>query len=130
MKGKGDFTLTGQLGDVMRESARIAHSYVRSKATELGVDPDIFAQMDVHVHVPAGAIPKDGPSAGVAMTMAMASLFTGPRPRGRRDDRRGNAAGPRAAHRRGQDESACRSPRGADHGDPPEAQRARPGRPA
>ena len=77
MKGKGDFTLTGQLGDVMRESARIAHSYVRSKATELGVDPDIFAQMDVHVHVPAGAIPKDGPSAGVAMTMAMASLFTG-----------------------------------------------------
>ena len=77
MKGKGDFTLTGQLGDVMRESARIAHSYVRSKATELGVDPDVFAQMDVHVHVPAGAIPKDGPSAGVAMTMAMASLFTG-----------------------------------------------------
>ncbi len=67
----------GRLGDVMRESARIAHSYVRSKATELGVDPDVFAQMDVHVHVPAGAIPKDGPSAGVAMTMAMASLFTG-----------------------------------------------------
>jgi ATP-dependent Lon protease len=77
MKGKGEFTLTGQLGDVMRESARIAHSIVRSKAAELGIDPEIFAQSDVHVHVPAGAIPKDGPSAGVAMTMAIASLFTG-----------------------------------------------------
>ncbi len=77
MKGKGEFTLTGQLGDVMRESARIAHSYVRSKAAELGADPEVFAQMDVHVHVPAGAIPKDGPSAGVAMVMAIASLFTG-----------------------------------------------------
>ena len=77
MKGKGDFTLTGQLGDVMRESARIALSYVRSKAVELGVDPDAFAQTDLHIHVPAGATPKDGPSAGVAMTMAIASLFTG-----------------------------------------------------
>lgn len=77
MKGKGEFTLTGQLGDVMRESARIALSYVRSKAADLGIDPDSFAQTDVHVHVPAGAIPKDGPSAGVAMTMAIASLFTG-----------------------------------------------------
>jgi ATP-dependent Lon protease len=77
MKGKGDFTLTGQLGDVMRESARIAYSYVRSKASELGVDPDGFAAADLHVHVPAGATPKDGPSAGVAMTMAIASLFTG-----------------------------------------------------
>ncbi len=77
MKGKGEFTLTGQLGDVMRESARIALSYVRSKSAQLGVDGDIFAQTDVHVHVPAGATPKDGPSAGVAMTMAIASLFTG-----------------------------------------------------
>jgi ATP-dependent Lon protease len=77
MKGKGEFTLTGQLGDVMRESARIALSYVRSKAAELGVDPSAFAETDVHVHVPAGATPKDGPSAGVAMTMAIASLFTG-----------------------------------------------------
>ena len=82
MKGKGDFTLTGQLGDVMRESARIAHSYVRSKAAELGVDADSFAQLDVHVHVPAGATPKDGPSAGVAMVMAIASLFTGKPVRG------------------------------------------------
>jgi ATP-dependent Lon protease len=77
MKGKGEFTLTGQLGDVMKESARIAHSFVRSKAAELGIDPDAFSQTDVHVHVPAGATPKDGPSAGVAMTMAIASLFTG-----------------------------------------------------
>ncbi len=77
MKGKGEFTLTGQLGDVMKESARIAYSFVRSKAAELGIDPEAFAQTDVHVHVPAGATPKDGPSAGVAMTMAVASLFTG-----------------------------------------------------
>jgi ATP-dependent Lon protease len=77
MKGKGEFTLTGQLGDVMKESARIALSFVRSKSAELGIDGDLFAQSDVHVHVPAGATPKDGPSAGVAMTMAIASLFTG-----------------------------------------------------
>ena len=61
----------------MRESARIAHSFVRSKSAELGIDADLFTQSDVHVHVPAGATPKDGPSAGVAMTMAIASLFTG-----------------------------------------------------
>jgi ATP-dependent Lon protease len=77
MKGKGEFTLTGQLGDVMRESARIALSYVRSKSAELGIDGDLFTQSDVHVHVPGGATPKDGPSAGVAMTMAIASLFSG-----------------------------------------------------
>jgi ATP-dependent Lon protease len=77
MKGKGDLTLTGQLGDVMRESAQIAHSFVRSKASQLGVDPGLFEKMDVHLHVPAGAIPKDGPSAGVAMVMAIASLFCG-----------------------------------------------------
>jgi ATP-dependent Lon protease len=77
MKGKGDLTLTGQLGDVMRESAQIAHSFVRSKASQLGIDPGLFEKMDVHLHVPAGAIPKDGPSAGVAMVMAVASLFCG-----------------------------------------------------
>jgi ATP-dependent Lon protease len=77
MKGKGQLTLTGQLGDVMRESAQIAHSYVRSKAERLGVDPDQFDSTDVHLHVPAGAIPKDGPSAGIAMVTAMASLFSG-----------------------------------------------------
>ncbi len=82
MKGKGGLTLTGQLGDVMRESAQIAHSYVRSKAQPLGVDPATFESTDVHLHVPAGAIPKDGPSAGVAMVMAMASLFSGRTVRG------------------------------------------------
>jgi len=77
MKGNGGLTLTGQLGDVMRESARIAHSYVRSKASQLGVDPSLFEKMDVHLHVPAGAVPKDGPSAGLAMVIAIASLFCG-----------------------------------------------------
>jgi ATP-dependent Lon protease len=76
MKGKGKLTLTGQLGDVMRESAQIAHSYVRSKAERLEVDSDQFESTDVHLHVPAGAIPKDGPSAGIAMVIAMASLFS------------------------------------------------------
>jgi len=82
MKGKGSLTLTGQLGDVMRESAQIAHSYVRSKAEQLGISPDVFEATDVHLHVPAGAIPKDGPSAGVALSMAMASLFSGRTVRG------------------------------------------------
>lgn len=77
MTGNGQLTLTGQLGDVMRESAQIAYSYVRSKADELDVDPELFEKMNVHVHVPAGAIPKDGPSAGITMLMAMASLFSG-----------------------------------------------------
>jgi ATP-dependent Lon protease len=76
MKGKGGLTLTGHLGDVMRESAQLAHSYVRSKAVELGIDPDLFERTDVHLHVPAGAIPKDGPSAGVAMVVAIASVLS------------------------------------------------------
>jgi ATP-dependent Lon protease len=77
MKGKGGLNLTGQLGEVMRESAQIASSYVRSQAGQLDVDLDLFEMTDVHVHVPAGAIPKDGPSAGVALVMSLASLFTG-----------------------------------------------------
>ncbi|MCD4716451.1 MAG: endopeptidase La [Desulfobacterales bacterium] len=76
MKGKGTLTLTGQLGDVMRESAQIAHSYVRSKSGHLGVHSELFETTDVHIHVPAGAIPKDGPSAGLAMVTAVASLLS------------------------------------------------------
>ncbi len=77
MQGSGDLVLTGQLGDVMKESARIALSYVRSHADALGIGEEDFEHKSFHVHVPAGAIPKDGPSAGVAMTTALASLLTG-----------------------------------------------------
>jgi ATP-dependent Lon protease len=75
--GKGRLTITGQLGDVMQESARAALSWVRAHALELGLDPEWFARNDVHVHVPAGAIPKDGPSAGVAIATAIVSLASG-----------------------------------------------------
>lgn len=74
--GKGGFTLTGQLGDVMKESVRAALSLVRSRAVQLGIDPKTFEESEVHVHVPAGAVPKDGPSAGIAMFTALASLFS------------------------------------------------------
>jgi ATP-dependent Lon protease len=77
MKGKDGLVLTGQLGDVMKESARIALSYVRGHADELSIDDDRFDGREFHVHVPAGAIPKDGPSAGITMTTALASLLSG-----------------------------------------------------
>jgi ATP-dependent Lon protease len=76
MDGGNDLVLTGQLGDVMKESARIALSYIRSHADELGVEPDAFKDKTFHVHVPAGAIPKDGPSAGITMSTALASLLS------------------------------------------------------
>ncbi|HQY30795.1 MAG TPA: magnesium chelatase domain-containing protein, partial [Thermomicrobiales bacterium] len=77
MPGKGAWTITGQLGDVMKESAQAAISLVRARARELGIDPEFLQTNDLHIHVPAGAVPKDGPSAGVAMTIALISLLTG-----------------------------------------------------
>ena len=75
-RGKGKLTLSGQLGDVMKESAMTALSYLKSKAETLGIDHRVFDQYDLHIHVPAGAVPKDGPSAGITMLTAMASVFT------------------------------------------------------
>ncbi|HEY3898492.1 MAG TPA: endopeptidase La [Chthoniobacter sp.] len=75
--GKGAVTLTGQIGDVMKESVQAALSLVRTRVTKLGIDPNVFKDTDIHVHVPSGAVPKDGPSAGAAMFTALASLFTG-----------------------------------------------------
>ncbi len=77
MDGKDDLILTGQLGSVMQESARAGLSYIRARCRELGLDPVIFEKQTLHIHVPAGATPKDGPSAGVTMATAMASLLTG-----------------------------------------------------
>ncbi|PYT02288.1 MAG: endopeptidase La, partial [Acidobacteria bacterium] len=81
LPGSSGLTLTGQLGEVMQESARAARSYLWSHTAEFGLEPQMFKNYGIHIHVPAGAIPKDGPSAGVAMTSALASLMTGRRVR-------------------------------------------------
>jgi ATP-dependent Lon protease len=76
MKGKGGLTLTGQLGDVMKESATAALSFIRANAETIGISKNFFEDMDLHIHVPSGAIPKDGPSAGVTILTALVSLLT------------------------------------------------------
>jgi ATP-dependent Lon protease len=76
-QGKGGLVLTGKLGDVMKESATIALDFVRANANKYGIDPKLFQENDIHIHVPEGAVPKDGPSAGVAMTTALISCLTG-----------------------------------------------------
>src|SRR5258708_9271183 len=77
MRGKGKMTVTGNLRDVMKESISAAASYVRSRAVGFGIEPPLFDRRDIHVHVPEGATPKDGPSAGVAMATAIGSTMTG-----------------------------------------------------
>ena len=114
--GSGSLKVTGQLGEVMQESAQAAHSWVRTHSVELGIDPQWFGENDVHVHVPAGAVPKDGPSAGVTMATAIASVATGkPVSDAGGDDRRDHALGPGAADRRPPREGA----RGLERADIP-----------
>jgi ATP-dependent Lon protease len=82
MKGNQQLILTGSLGSVLRESAQTALSYIRSHADAFGVNPDFFNGQDIHIHIPAGAVPKDGPSAGITVAMALLSLLTGRPARG------------------------------------------------
>ena len=77
LPGKGEFLLTGQLGDVMKESARAGISYIRSVADRYGIEKKFFEEHDIHIHIPAGAVPKDGPSAGITMATAVLSAVTG-----------------------------------------------------
>ena len=126
-EGKGRLKLTGQLSEVMQESAQTAFSWVRSRAVSLQLDPGWFAAHDVHIHVPAGAVPKDGPSAGVAMATAIVSLVTGrPVANDVGHDGRGDAHGAGAADRRRPREGARGATRGAEARDPAARERVRP----
>ncbi len=129
MPGKGMLTLTGLLGESMRESAQAAVSYLRSHSKELELDTSKFHKTDLHIHVPAGAVPKDGPSAGVAIAAALISLFRGkPIQNGPGHDRRGHAHRARFAGWRRPREDPRRAPgRHQERAHPP-AQRKRPGR--
>jgi ATP-dependent Lon protease len=109
MRGRGNLILTGSLGEVMKESAQTAVSYLRSQAKKLDMDLSDYGKFDLHIHVPAGATPKDGPSAGVAIVAALASLLTKRRCVRTRDDRRNQPARPRAARGRHQGKSAGRA---------------------
>ena len=124
--GKGRLKLTGQLSEVMQESAQTAFSWVRSRAVSLQLDPGWFAAHDVHIHVPAGAVPKDGPSAGVAMATAIVSLVTGrPVANDVGHDGRGDAHRAGAADRRRAREGARGAARGAEARDPAARERVR-----
>ena len=112
MPGKGKLTHTGQLGEVMQESIQAAMTVVRSRAAGLGLDHEFYQKADVHIHVPEGATPKDGPSAGVGMCTALVSALTRIAVRSRRrDDRRDHAARRGAADRRPEGETARGAPR-------------------
>ena len=132
MPGKGKMTVTGNLRDVMKESISAAASYVRSRALDFGVEPPMFDRRDIHVHVPEGATPKDGPSAGIAMATAIVSVITGyPGSPRYRHDGRGDAAGQGASHRWSQGEapggSARRHQEGADPRGERQGSRRHPG---
>ncbi len=119
MAGGSQLTLTGQLGDVMKESARIGLSWFRANAARYGVDPQFYKDSEIHLHVPAGAIPKDGPSAGVTMVAAVASaLSRSSRAWRSRDDGRNHALRPSAARGRDQGEGAGGAAGGHPHGHP------------
>jgi len=124
MKGKGDLLLTGQLGDVMRESAQAAVSWIRANAAKLGVDPDFAEKLDVHIHVPAAAIPKDGPSAGITMATALLSALRRAREAQGGYDRRDHAAGEGAPRRRAEGKAPCRASRGHQDRAHPEREHA------
>ena len=123
LPGKGRFQATGKLGDVMKESIDAARSYVRSKATTFGIKPPTFDKVDIHVHVPEGATPKDGPSAGLAMATSIVSVLTGiPIRRDVAMTGEVTLARPGAAHRRVEGKAAGGAPRGDHHRDHPQGE--------